>query len=138
MERCSEHPVNQRGSLAILRCYMTRVQLDLSDREMQRLEYIMEVCDLKSRKDLFGNAFTALEWMVGETRAGRRIMSIQEDGGDKHVLNLPALQNVQVTTNQPRHFAEPQGSDTSASAQNAVRRNDTPRPGQVKILGAPG
>lgn len=80
---------------------MTRVQLDLSAREMQRLEYIMDACELSTRKELFGNAFSALEWMVDEARKGRRICSVHDADQDRHFFNLPALQNVDVCVNTP-------------------------------------
>ncbi|MGY3438557.1 MULTISPECIES: hypothetical protein [unclassified Marinovum] len=74
----------------------TRVQLDLSPKEVARLNAVMEACDIHTRKELFNNAFTALEWMVRERRCGREVYSTEQDSEIRYALQLPALNNVEL------------------------------------------
>ena len=69
----------------------TRVQLDMSPVEIQRLNWIMEICDLHTRKDLFNNALTLLEWAARETCEGRKIASFRDELRDRFILSMPAL-----------------------------------------------
>jgi hypothetical protein len=69
----------------------TRVQLDMSPNELQRLNWVMEVCDLGTRKELFNVALTLLEWAVKETNDGRRIASFDDRTNDRLILSMPAL-----------------------------------------------
>lgn len=74
----------------------TRVQLDLSVSEIERLNWIMNVCDLSSRKDLFNNALTLLEWAVKEVSEGRKIASFDEQTKDRSVLTMPVLRSAET------------------------------------------
>lgn len=74
----------------------TRVQLDLSPKEVARLNAVMEACDIQTRKELFNNAFTALEWMVRERRCGREVYSTEQYSEVRYALQLPALNNVEL------------------------------------------
>lgn len=69
----------------------TRVQIDMSPNEIQRLNWIMEVCDLNTRKDLFNHALTLLEWAVQETCEGRRVASFDDTTKDRFILSMPIL-----------------------------------------------
>lgn len=75
---------------------MARVQIDLSAKELRRLELLMGACELQTKKEVFGNAFAVLEWMVKERQAGRDIYSAHPGSDDRYVLHLPALSNVEV------------------------------------------
>ena len=68
-----------------------RVQLDLSPALMLRLNWVMQVCDLSSRKDLFNNAISILEWAAKESSEGRKIASFDDESNDRHILSMPAL-----------------------------------------------
>jgi|GEM_PF-840924 hypothetical protein len=81
---------------------MPRVQIDLSAKELRRLEFLMGVCELQTKKEVFGNAFAVLEWMVKERQAGRDIYSAHPGSDDRYVLHLPALSNVEVVSNGPK------------------------------------
>ena len=74
----------------------TRVQLDLSVSEIERLNWIMDVCDLSSRKDLFNNALTLLEWAVKEVSEGRKVASFDEQTKDRSVLTMPILRSAET------------------------------------------
>ncbi|GGK30193.1 hypothetical protein [Salinarimonas ramus] len=78
----------------------TRVQLDLSPEEVARLNWMMEVCGIATRKDLFNNALTLMEWAVDEIVDGRRIASLTDENGDRHFVTMPALRNAERQKNQ--------------------------------------
>jgi hypothetical protein len=69
----------------------TRVQLDLAPPQMERLNWLMNACDLETRKDLVNTALSLLEWAVVEVRKGRVIASVDKEA--KHIveLTMPAL-----------------------------------------------
>lgn len=71
----------------------TRVQVELNPREVARMNYLMEVCEIDSRKDLFNNATSLLEWVVMEIVKGRRIAAFDDDTRERHILSMPILAN---------------------------------------------
>ena len=52
---------------------------------------MMEVCGIESRKDLFNNALTVLEWAVGEIVEGKKIASFDDNSKERSILSMPAL-----------------------------------------------
>lgn len=71
----------------------TRVQVELNPREVARMNYLMEVCEIDSRKDLFNNATSLLEWVVMEIVKGRRVAAFDDDTRERHILSMPILAN---------------------------------------------
>ena len=72
-----------------------RVQVELSGNEITRLNKVMEVCDLTSRKDLFSHALTLLEWAAHEKMAGRIVAGIDVETNDRHILSMPCLNAIE-------------------------------------------
>ena len=70
----------------------TRVQFDLSAHEIQRMNWLMDVCAIENRKDLLNVAFTLLEWSVSEIAQGKKIASFDDDTKDRTIISMPALQ----------------------------------------------
>ena len=85
----------------------TRVQLDMSPGELQRLNWVMEVCDLSTRKELFNVALTLLEWATKETNEGRRIASFDDRTNDRFILSMPALS---AASQHQRRYGTPERS----------------------------
>lgn len=54
----------------------------------------MEKINLRTRKDLFNNALTLLEWAVKEKSAGRTIASIDDESKSVKELLMPILEGV--------------------------------------------
>lgn len=69
----------------------TRVQLDLSQTEIERMNWMMESCGIETRKELFNNALTVLEWMVHEVQEGRKIASFDDNKRERTILSMPVL-----------------------------------------------
>jgi hypothetical protein len=72
----------------------TRIQIDLSVKELDRMNLVMEKCDIESRKDLFNNALTIFEWAIQEVGKGFRIAAVNDQSQEKTVLSMSALNNV--------------------------------------------
>lgn len=68
-----------------------RVQFDLSPHRVAELDALMEACGVETRKDLFNNALTILEWSVQEVMRGNSIASINEEQHAYRVLQMPVL-----------------------------------------------
>lgn len=71
--------------------HTTRVQLELSPHELETMNWLMEVCGIKTRKDLFNNAVALLEWAVGEVADGKKIASFNDNTKERNILSMPAL-----------------------------------------------
>jgi len=102
----------------------TRVQLDMSPVELQRLNWVMEVCDLHTRKDLFNVALTLLEWATKETNEGRRIASFDDRTNDRFILSMPALSAAsrhlrKYVTPETNTRAEPKSADVRDKMGNS-------------------
>lgn len=70
-----------------------RIQFELNEQGAQELEKLMEVTDVATRKDLFNNALTFLEWAIKERQRGRTIASIDEDNKRYKEIEMPILSN---------------------------------------------
>lgn len=73
---------------------MVRIQIDLPEDKVKALEALMAEADIGTRKELFNNALTVLEWMVNETKEGRVIASINEQTMSYKQLIMPILSTV--------------------------------------------
>jgi len=83
----------------------TRVQLDLAPAQMERLNWLMEVCDLETRKDLINTALSLFEWAVVEVREGRMVASIDKKEKQVKELTMPALSDAARSTSRVRSIA---------------------------------
>jgi hypothetical protein len=84
----------------------TRVQLDLSPAQMERLNWLMEACSFKTRKDLVNNALSLFEWAVTETREGRSVASIDKTAKKVVELTMPALADAARNASRVRSLEE--------------------------------
>lgn len=73
---------------------MVRIQLELPEEQVHALDKLMEKINLRTRKDLFNNALTLLEWAVKEKSAGRTIASIDDESKRVKELLMPILEGV--------------------------------------------
>jgi hypothetical protein len=69
----------------------TRVQLDLAPSQMERLNWLMEICDIDTRKDLVNVALSVFEWAVNQVIDGRTIAAVDKEAKHFVELGLPAL-----------------------------------------------
>ena len=70
-----------------------RIQIDLAETRVRELEELMRVCDIATKKELFNNALTLLEWAVREVRKGNSIASVNEEEERYRHLEMPVLSN---------------------------------------------
>jgi len=73
---------------------MVRIQLDMPDERVKELDALMEITGSATRKELFNNALTLLEWAVKEKKQGRSIASVDDQEKKLKELAMPALENV--------------------------------------------
>jgi len=69
----------------------TRVQLDLAPSQMERLNWLMEVCEIETRKELMNTALSIFEWAVKEVMDGKTIASVDKQAKHFTDLVMPAL-----------------------------------------------
>ena len=73
---------------------MSRIQFELSDDKVAELEKLMAESGIKTKKELFNNALTLLEWAIKERRAGKTIASVDEKANRYKELLMPVLSAV--------------------------------------------
>lgn len=66
-----------------------RVQFDMTEERLQELQELMVRCGIETRKDLFNNALSLMEWVVQERANGRAIAAIDEDSGRYKEVQMP-------------------------------------------------
>src|SRR6266513_240513 len=72
----------------------TRVQLVLPAERVRMLDQLAAEAGLATRKDLFNNALTLLNWAVREVKRGRVIASVDESTQRFTELHIPMLDAV--------------------------------------------
>jgi len=73
---------------------MVRIQLDLPEERVRELDALMAELGISTRKELFNNALTLLEWAASEKRADRIVASVDEAKRKFKELVMPALERV--------------------------------------------
>jgi hypothetical protein len=71
----------------------TRLQIELSDQKVRQLDALLADTELPTKKELINNALTLLTWAVRETKAGRKIVSLDEETKHYKEVLLPALEH---------------------------------------------
>ncbi|HEX9768405.1 MAG TPA: hypothetical protein VGA50_04440 [Kiloniellales bacterium] len=69
----------------------TRLQFDLVASRVAELDQIMADCGIDTRKELFDNALTLLQWAVREVKRGNIIASVNEREERYRELQMPIL-----------------------------------------------
>lgn len=74
---------------------MARIQFEVPEGSVVAMDELQERLGLSTRKDLFNNAITLLDWAAEQRRVGRSIASIDKNGGVYRELIMPSLQLVE-------------------------------------------
>lgn len=69
-----------------------RIQFELPQSKMDDLSKMMRLGQIDTRKDLFNNALTILQWAIEEKMKGRIIASVDEENKRYKELVMPILQ----------------------------------------------
>jgi hypothetical protein len=68
-----------------------RVQLDMPAEKVAALDELARAAGLATRKELFSNALTLLDWAVQQVQRGRTIASVDDNEGRMIELHMPFL-----------------------------------------------
>jgi len=90
-----------------------RLQLDLTKEHLQELEALMKELGISTKKDLFNQAITLLEWAVRERKAGRIIASVDESRDQYRQVLLPAVERVAPRLKNPGELAGTPARDSA-------------------------
>jgi hypothetical protein len=88
-----------------------RIQLELPEAQVQELKTLMGEAGLDTYKDLFNNALSSFEWILGEVKNGRSIASVDENNKTYRVLVMPALQQVAKAARKEERLAHSTAGD---------------------------
>ena len=79
---------------------LCRVQFEMPESKLKDLDLIMQETGIQTKRELFNNALTLLEWAVKERKRGRVVSSIDEEAGRYSELHMPVLSAVKPTKSQ--------------------------------------
>lgn len=68
-----------------------RFQIDLTPKQAERFDQLMEYCELGSRKELFNVAMSLFYWATQEASRGKKIASYDERNDHVETILVPAL-----------------------------------------------
>lgn len=68
-----------------------RLNLEISEERVLGFKQLLDATDTETMKDLVNDAFTILEWVVDETKAGNEVAAINEDKQVFRACSLPEL-----------------------------------------------
>lgn len=89
---------------------MTRVQLEVSEEQLEKIEKLRTQSGLRTKKDFIFTAITLLAWAIREVSAGRIIASIDPVTKQYKEVLIPALEHVHASSAmEERSQAEQQG-----------------------------
>ncbi|EPR7090088.1 hypothetical protein ACU79H_004286 [Vibrio fluvialis] len=71
-----------------------RMQFDFPEDRVKELEEMMLKCGVSTRKELFNNALTILEWAIEESEMGHEVASIDRTDKQFFALRMPILTEV--------------------------------------------
>ncbi|MCA1244109.1 hypothetical protein LC092_16820 [Stappia stellulata] len=71
-----------------------RIQFDLLPERVEELHQLMVDCGVDTRKDIFNNAITLLEWAVAEVKMGHEIASLNKANKSYEIVRMPIFSNV--------------------------------------------
>ena len=71
---------------------MARLQLDLSETSDALMDRIMELCELKTKKEAVENALMLLGWAAANVSEGHTIAAIDKDRKVFKEISSPALE----------------------------------------------
>ena len=74
---------------------LARIQLELPQDKVDRLEKLMRESGIKTKKELLNNALTFLEWAVNERKEGRIIASVDEREKKLKELIMPLFASIE-------------------------------------------
>lgn len=70
-----------------------RIQFELTGQSVCELGRLMDITGVATRKELFNNALTLLEWAIKEKQEGRIIASVDEEKQEYKEIVMPILSN---------------------------------------------
>jgi hypothetical protein len=71
-----------------------RIQFEMPESKVKDLEALMSESGTQTKKEIFNNALTLLEWAVKETKRKRVIASVDEGTATYNELHMPILSAV--------------------------------------------
>jgi hypothetical protein len=70
---------------------MVRIQLDMPESQVKKIEAMMENSGIRTKKELFNVALSFLQWAQKEKNSGRIIASLDEKTEKYKEILIPGL-----------------------------------------------
>jgi len=92
-------------ALGGLKMSNTRLQIEISSTRAEEISVLMETFDIGTKKDLFNNAISLLQWAGKELKRGRIIGSIDQDTESYNELSMPIFSNIENESDESKERA---------------------------------
>jgi hypothetical protein len=101
--------------------HIVRLQVEIDEKDLQELERLRELGGLRTKKELWDNAFTLLKWAAKAKASGASIFSVKEDEASYKELEMPFLERLVTKTHDqtpasPSIVKIPSGKAVAAKA----------------------
>jgi hypothetical protein len=73
---------------------LKRLQLEMTEDRLKYFDKLVVECGLRTRKDLFDNAMTLLDWALEEIRSGNKIACVNQEDKRMELLRMPIFDHV--------------------------------------------
>ena len=80
---------------------LLRVQFEMSQKRLHDLDRVKAAAGIRTRRELFDNAFTLFEWAVQQAMRGWTVAAVDEETGQFQPLLMPALSNARRDAKSP-------------------------------------
>lgn len=71
-----------------------RLQIEMDENRMKELEFLMQECGIRTKKDLINNALTLFKWVVNKRKSGHEIAAVNSESNRHIEFDMPALSAV--------------------------------------------
>lgn len=105
---------------------LKRLQLEMTEDRLKYFDKLVVECGLRTRKDLFDNAMTLLDWALEEIRNGNKIACVNQEDKRMELLRMPIFDHVK------QHAELTRGRPASGPVQSA----GNPKSPQLATVGS--
>ena len=71
------------------------IRIEISTERLKEIDDMMEQAGFVTRRDLFNNSFSLLQWVIEETKKGNVIASVNEKEELYKPLHMSAIEYIQ-------------------------------------------
>lgn len=113
---------------------IVRLQFEIDKEQLMELDNLRELGGLRTKKELWDNAFTLLKWAARVRAGGAAIFSVKEDEDSYKELQMPFLETYASSVQRQSEEDEPDRvAVISGGDRGQITANGKSRGGSVAV-----